>query len=135
MVKKISLALIYIFWLACIPACQKAPINGDLDGRWQIMEIEKNGETFEVKESQLYYNFSLHVCMLTYYGGQFTDGNMKYDGQTITMDFPYVKTTGQYAILKQYGIYSNPVTFTVEFHGKDRMTLYNSDSTISLRKF
>ena len=114
--------------------CTKAPINGDLDGEWEVMEVypETSGG-FE--HTRLFYNFSRHVCMLTYYGGPFTDGNMIYDGTSLSLEFPYVITPAQYQKLNRYGIFSNPVTFTVEFHGKKNMVLYNETSRVILRKF
>ena len=34
--------IIAVLLVLIVSACGKTPINGDLDGRWQIMKIEYN---------------------------------------------------------------------------------------------
>ncbi|MDC7195075.1 lipocalin-like domain-containing protein, partial [Phocaeicola vulgatus] len=42
-----------------ISSCDKAPINGKLDGRWQLMTIEyTNGKIEEC--NRIYYSIQLH---------------------------------------------------------------------------
>lgn len=120
--------------MTCVQ-CQKAPINGYLDGRWQILEIETDGEIRDVKEEQLYYNFYLHVCNLSFYGGVLTEGNLVYEDDVIYMDFPYVETPMDYLNLSKFGIYSNPVEFRVLSIDKKRLVMQSHESIISLRKF
>ena len=124
-----------LFILISCFGCQKEPINGYLDGRWQIMEFEDNGVTENKKDLQLYYNFNLHVCSLSTYGAYFTDGNMRYDGKTLWLDFPYASSPVAIQKLSEYGIYSNPVTFTVESITKEKLILKEGDLLITLRKF
>ena len=116
-------------------SCQKASINGDLDGRWQIMEFEKAGVVENVKNEQLYYNFYMHVCNLSYYGAIFTEANLTYDKSTLTLQFPYINSEEAEQKLKSYGIYSNPVTFHVEHLSKGKLILKEGDLIITLRKF
>ena len=127
---------IFLFLMAMsLCSCNKKSINGDLDGRWQIMEIELNGETVNKKDDQLYYNFYLHVCNLSMYGKFFTDGNMEYDGKTLWLQFPYANAEWSIELLKAYGIYTNPVTFTVEYIDRHKLILKEGDEIITLRKF
>ena len=128
----LSVALLIILFLS---GCNKKSINGDLDGRWQIMEIERNGVSEYVKDQQLYYNFYLHVCNLSWYGFFYTDGNMKYEDKTLWLQFPYINTPQGIEKLKDYGIYSNPVTFQVELLTKSKLILKEGDLIITLRKF
>lgn len=114
--------------------CQKLPINGNLDGEWEVMEVTPAPPEWDV-DTRIFYNFSRHVCQLTVYGYPFTVGNLSYNGETIWLDFPYIETPAEELQLKQYGIYSNPVSFDVYFEGKSRMILKNSESTVVLRKF
>ena len=114
--------------------CTKAPINGNLDGEWEVMDVVPSPPSWD-HETRFFMSFYMHVCQLTIYGYPFTQGNMRYDDNTISLDFPFIKTPEEQLQLMQYGIYSNPVTFNVEFHGKYKMTLYNDESTITLRKF
>ena len=115
--------------------CQKDSINGYLDGRWQILEIDKGEVVENVKNQQLYYNFYMHVCNLSGYGGVFTEANLQYEDNTIFLDFPYIHTPQEFEKLKRYGIYSNPVTFDVEHLSKDKLIIKEGDVVITLRKF
>lgn len=116
-----------------LAGCQKKPINGDLDGQWEVMEVYPS-PSYDSGQ-RLFYNFSLHVCSLTMYGSQFTVGTLSYDNNVIYLDFPDAYSQSSVKKLEEYGIYSNPVSFNVEFEGKKRLVLSNDDSTIILRKF
>lgn len=136
MSNKLYLSFIISFFLFLSTGCQKASINGDLDGRWQIMEIEAGDEYSNVKDEQLYYNFNLHVCTLSTYGTNYTSGNMKYGNKELWLQFPYIHTPTGYENLKKYGIFSNPVTFFVEYIDKNKLILKEEgDVIITLRKF
>ena len=138
MVKIKQPIIITIVWFLCnafFAGCQKSSINGDLDGKWQILEIETEDGVKNIKDDQLYYNFYLHVCNLSYYGGIFTVGNLNYDNNEIRMDFPYINTPTGRDALADYGIYSNPVEFEVFYIDKNRLVMGNDESIITLRKF
>lgn len=133
--KKFLKFFLLLTFTILLAGCQKDSINGNLDGRWQILEIENGGKVSQVKDEQLYYSFYLHVCELSFYGGSFTQGNLKYDGRTVWMQFPYIQTTNGKEKLKEYGIFSNPVEFTVEYLDRNVMILKDKDVIINLRKF
>lgn len=120
--------------LTILSSCQKSPINGDLDGQWQVMDVTPEPAIKPIKD-RIYYCFGLHVCQLTYYGSGFMSGNMKYDGKTIYIDFPYAIDFQSKETLRQYGINENPVTFTVAHLDKKSLILKNGDTTVTLRKF
>ena len=51
-----------------ISSCDKAPINGKLDGRWQLMTIEyTNGKIEEC--NRIYYSIQLHLVEISAKGG------------------------------------------------------------------
>lgn len=133
--KSYNLLPVILMILLSLGSCQKEPINGDLDGRWQILEIETEEGAFNVKNQQLYYNFSLHVCNLSYYGGIFTEGNLSYENNIIKIYFPYIETPAGMALLETYGIYSNPVIFRVVYIDKKKLIIQNDESLVILRKF
>lgn len=122
--------------LVAAGGCQKAPINGDLDGQWQVMDVTPEAPETIIEE-RLYYCFSLHTVQLSYYGpGPWTSGNiLKFDDDHLVLEFPYADAYISIDKLKQYGIYSNPVSFTIEHLDKNRMTLRDGNVVISLRKF
>lgn len=52
--------LLFILFMLGISSCDKAPINGKLDGRWQLMTIEyTNGKIEEC--NRIYYSIQLHL--------------------------------------------------------------------------
>lgn len=136
--KYFSHTLSCFFLTALLPllfaGCQKTPINGNLDGQWEVIEVTPNPPQWN-GEDRLFYSFGHHVCQLSIYGGPFTNGNLLYEDDTMTLYFPFVSSPSQQLQLKQYGIYSNPITFKVTFDSKNRMTLSNDESTVILKKF
>lgn len=133
--KYIFFKLSLVLSLLTAVCCQKAPINGHLDGRWQIMEIEHQEKVENIADSQFYYNFYLHVCNLSYYGGVLSEANFIYKDNLIYLDFPYVETPEGLYNLTKYGIYSNPVEFEVMYLDKKKLIMRNDESLITLRKF
>lgn len=129
------LSLLFIA-IALLTSCQKSPINGDLDGQWQVMTVTPQPAE-EVTSERIYMCFSLHTCQLTYYGnGPWTSGNiLKFADNTLALEFPYATSENSIALLRQYGINSNPVSFTIETLTKDRLILRDGDTVIELRKF
>lgn len=130
----------YLLWVTILlvllmpTSCQKAPINGDLDGQWQVMNVTPEPEDKPIKE-RIYYCFNLHVCNLTYYGEVFTIGNMQFDGKTLYLDFPYADSELSVRKLRQYGINENPITFNVEHLDKKSLILRHGDTVVTMRKF
>lgn len=116
--------------------CQKSPINGYLDGQWQVMEVTPE-PTEQIITERLYMGFYLHVCQLYYYnGGGWMAGNMKYEGKTLSLDFPYATDNPDAeAMLRQYGINKNPVVFNIETLTKDRLVIRDGETVVTLRKF
>lgn len=130
-------SIVYLLVLSFfMGGCAKAPKNGNLDGMWEVMEVFDGTESM-IPEKRIFYNFSLDVCQLTYYGAgaTFTYGIVTYEDDILMIDFP--SSLGEYAIetLKDYGIFSNPVIFNVNFPSKTRMILSDGDIKVSLRKF
>lgn len=130
--KKILAFLLVFVSMCSFFSCQKAPINGDLDGQWEVTDVIVDGDNLK-DETRRFYNFYLHVCMLSYYGGTFTFANMVYDGETLSLDFPSPSEDETQA-LRNFGITTNPITFAVDFSDRHHLTLYNDKSTVVLIK-
>lgn len=58
--KRLYIALIGLVLLA-LTACDKMPINGDLDGFWQLMTIQTPDGVRDVKANRVYTSFQLHL--------------------------------------------------------------------------
>lgn len=123
--------------------CRKMPINGKLDGQWQIMKIENLQDGSDVTSVyRSYIDISLHVVNLRNVSldesaGSVISGNMKYDkgGNTLYMDFPYNTEGSKLDQLQLWGIYSNPVTFDiVKLDGK-QLILKSPETLITCRRY
>ena len=73
-----------------VSACGKMPINGDLDGRWQIMKIAyASGE--EDTPERAYYSVALHTINLMKVDVTSQTGNMEYTGDSLFVVMPVSK--------------------------------------------
>ena len=139
---KISQLRIFLFFCVIIPlgfalsGCRKAPVNGNLDGMWEVNEVVRLGESF-VPTGRIFYNFSLDVCQLTYYGAgaTFAFGIIKYHDDNLMIDFPYIEGENAVETLKDYGVFSNPVLFKVSFPDKTHLILSDDETYVYLTKF
>lgn len=129
--KKILTATVAIIILTItLGGCRKVPINGDLDGMWQVMSVEYADGTSH-SYSGLYYCVSLHVIQLR--GGGVFSGNMIYDkdARTLKADFPGI-APGQ---LRPWGVEGTQMDFDIlELTGK-RLTLKSDYAEVRLRKW
>lgn len=110
--------------------CRKAPINGDLDGQWQVMTIE-NADGSTVTPDNVFYCFNLHVAELTSGKGT-VFANMTYSHPDITLDFPYVKSP---AGLATWGLGSNPAVIKVISLSSKKLVMQSGETTVTCRKF
>ena len=126
-----------------VGGCRKAPINGKLDGQWQIMKIELTDDgTVTTPEWRAYIDINLHVVNLTTVTtaevqGDRVCGNLIYDksASTMTLDFPYNTEGSKLERLKVWGIYSNPVTFDiVKVNGKE-LVIRSARSIVTCRRY
>lgn len=131
--KHILLSLLVSLIALMMPGCQKSPVNGDLDGQWQVMEVSPSAADTPI-DARLYYCFYLHVCQLNYYGGSLATGTMDYSGDRMVLTFPYADEETA-AGLRQYGIDTNPVTFTIDRLDGKSLILRSPTTVITLRKF
>lgn len=145
--RKIYLFLIAI--VACIiTSCEnKWPINGDLDGQWQLMTLEQDGKIKEMKEERVYWNFQLHMLMLCskeiYYAHfehdgstirlfdiSFSSANEKAEDDNIRMSEEEIKS-----ILSPLGISKKNETYEIERLTDETMILKTDDKLLRFRKF
>lgn len=132
--------LLFLLLLLGISSCDKAPINGKLDGRWQLMTIEyENGRVEECY--RIYYSIQLHLVEISDKGGKGGTfiGRFSYKDDEVTMsDF---RRRGQeeelatLAELQTFGI-SLPLThFKVEKATSEKLILKSDYARLNFRKF
>lgn len=137
--KKLSFLL---FILLLISSCGKLPMNGQLDGMWQLMSIAPvGGEEIDTKKQQLYYNVQLELLALqrggsVEYLGRFvqsSDSLIVYDFRVhISGDNSTQAVPGD---LAPWGIQGTSERFGIEKLDGDKMVLRSGEALLSFRKF
>lgn len=136
----------YILILIIITACDKFPINGKLDGMWQLKEIEYKDGTNEVPEA-VYYSFQLHLMKLTqvHKGSLYGNKSENYLGRfnhtedsLIVYDFRIYRdeeTSVSAEQLIPFGIKGTSGRFKIEKLSKSKMILQSYYTRLTFRKF
>ncbi|MBC5642660.1 lipocalin-like domain-containing protein [Parabacteroides sp. BX2] len=111
-------------------ACGKMPINGDLDGRWQIMKIEYASGEEEVPE-RAYYSVALHTINLMKVGVSNQTGNMEYTGDSLFVVMPISKVED----LLPFGMNGTEQRFGVKELTSNHLVLQSDYARLEFRKF
>lgn len=142
----ILLAALTLFSLS---TCDKLPENGDLDGLWQLMEINSGGTITDTKSDRMYCSFQLHLFMLgsQQAGPRAYFGYFEHKGSTIrfhqfTFRSDYTEDSNEDRLMTDddlnailpWGFTSTDCTFTVkELTGK-KLVISQGETTITYRK-
>lgn len=126
MKKGIFFTLLILF----ISACGKMPINGDLDGRWQIMKIEYASGEEETPE-RAYYSVALHTINLMQVGVSNQTGNMEYTGDSLFVTMP-ISTVED---LLPFGMNGTEQRFGVKELTSKHLVLQSDYARLKFRKF
>ena len=111
-------------------ACGKMPINGDLDGRWQIMKIEYASGEEEVPE-RAYYSVALNTINLMKVGVSNQTGNMEYTGDSLFVVMPISKVED----LLPFGMNGTEQRFGVKELTSNHLVLQSDYARLEFRKF
>lgn len=127
--------------MALLPGCRRATHNGEIDGYWQIRSIEytkADGSTRTVipnKTQDWYIGIQLELFQIGAPQPQYQlTGEISYDKKAgkLGVNFPYNPSA---AVLLQFGIPSNPVTFTVEKADSKALVLSTASTRITCRRW
>jgi len=125
---------IYCLLFSCIlsflSSCQKEPINGKLDGMWQLMKIEYKDKP-TVTPDQLYYCIQLHMVQLNGVNTSGSSGTFTHSGDSIHI----VIREKQISDVAPYGMNDTIQNFYIEQLSSQRMTLKSSYASLQFRKF
>lgn len=130
--------------------CDKTPINGPLDGQWQLMSIETPTGTRQTKSDGVYLCFQLHLCQWYRLNEHSMYSHFIHEDDSIRFyDFVYV--SGQFhegdndewitpeemaeGVMGAWGIHSTDITYHVRTLNNSRLTLERADTVLSFRKF
>ncbi|WP_455665426.1 lipocalin-like domain-containing protein [Phocaeicola sp.] len=132
--------IVFIFLLLGISSCDKAPINGKLDGRWQLMNIENSdGNTKECY--RIYYSIQLHLVEISDKGGNGGTfiGRFSYENDEVTMsEFRHRGNEEELATLKElepFGLYLPTTHLKVEKATSEKLILKSENARLIFRKF
>lgn len=141
--------LMVILAMTFMMSCESYLIHGDLDGFWQVMDIE-NKETGAITDcnGDIYYSFQRELVLVTYIlpnrpQGQIKENYIAYfthEGDSIAMkDFRiYLDKKAKQAPLEKlekFGLYTTFNTFYVENLDKSSLILDSDKARITLRKY
>ncbi len=133
-------------------SCDKVPKNGDLDGMWQLMILEKAGEQPEnVKTKKIYYSFQLDLVQLNdvaHSGRNAYYAYFKNSGDSLFIRKICFPSTNESAAdnnieftdedlpkLAPWGIYTLNPRFKIWKLDSDDMILQSKEAKLIFRKF
>ena len=122
--------IIAVLLILIVSACGKTPINGDLDGRWQIMKIEYASGEEETPERG-YYSVALHTIKLMQVGVTSQTGNMEYTGDSLFVEMPVSKIED----LLPFGMNDTKQRFGVKELTSKHLVLQSDYARLEFRKF
>lgn len=122
--------VIFTLLILLISACGKMPINGDLDGRWQIMKIEYASGEEETPE-RAYYSVALHTINLMQVDVTSQTGNMEYTGDSLFVTMP-ISTVED---LLPFGMNGTEQRFGVKELSSKHLVLQSDYARLEFRKF
>ena len=106
------------------------PINGDLDGRWQIMKIAYASGEEEAPE-RAYYSVVLHTINLMKVDVTSQTGNMEYTGDSLFVVMPISKVED----LLPFGMNGTEQRFSVKELTSKHLVLQSDYARLEFRKF
>jgi len=133
----------------CLSACDKMPMNGDLDGMWQLMSEENDSTAADLKSTRHYISFQLHTAQL----GTATNPRCYYARFRHTADSLQLLTLcansinasdsddntpvppDSLASLRAWGIYELDPAFEVVKLNASTLVLQSAHSLLRFRKF
>ena len=122
--------IIAVLLILIVSACGKTPINGNLDGRWQIMKIEYASGEEETPE-RAYYSVALHTINLMQVGVTSQTGNMEYTGDSLFVEMPVSKIED----LLPFGMNDTKQRFGVKELTSKHLVLQSDYARLEFRKF
>ncbi|MCS2894123.1 lipocalin-like domain-containing protein [Parabacteroides faecis] len=122
--------IIAVLLVLIVSACGKTPINGDLDGRWQILKIEYASGEKETPE-RAYYSVALHTINLMQVGVTSQTGNMEYTGDSLFVEMPISKIED----LLPFGMNGTEQRFGVKELTSKHLILQSDFARLEFRKF
>ncbi len=134
--------------LLCV-SCDKMPMNGDLDGMWQLMTEQTEQTTVSRKSDRMYISFQLHTAQFdghgssrqyystfTHHGDSLRFVTICRASQNETADDDNIPLTADdISLMNDWGIYEPDPAFRVLTLDESTLVLRSRFSTLRFRKF
>lgn len=132
-----------------LTSCDKTPINGPLDGMWQLMSVETPAGVVDTKAEHAYISFQLHTSQWNHANDRLYSA-FRHSGDSLFFDrFRHLSlhrtaadddepvTTDELAdgLMDAWGIHTTSARFKVVRLTNEHLTLNRADTTLMLRKF
>lgn len=137
--KTVKFILISICLLVVAGGCDKKPINGKMDGRWQLMTIEYNDGKIEECQ-RIYYSIQLYQVEISNKGGYGKTfmGHFSYTDKVVMGEFRYrgnEEVEANEQDLKVFGLNERITHFRIEKLSRKKMILKSDYARLNFRKF
>ena len=138
MLKKI----LYICLLMSLFSCEKIFINGNLDGMWRLVSVEKGHEV--INPESIFYSFQRHLVMMGVYSEtkhpeNYYMGCFVYENDSIVMDnfYRYPGMSGDCVPkeLENLYIYDIVAKFEVQHLSSEKLVMTSNDIRYTFRKW
>lgn len=143
-------ALGFLAAAAVMDSCDKMPINGDLDGMWQLTTIQTPEGTRQVTTDRAYLSIQLHLSQWDHHPDRFYahfnhvgDSIFFYDFAHETKDseatddnvWLTVDEMENQKVMDAWGIHNLNARYRVQQLNSSHLTLERKDTILSFRKF
>lgn len=137
-----KILLIFSIILLTLSSCDKAFVNGDLDGMWRLERVVYDGE--DIVPQRIYYSFQRHIVMFGKYYEEASPflymANFSYEDGVLSMDtfkeYPGIEDVCDAAALESMYIYSpEGVVFSVEKLNESNLIMSTDDRVYYFRKW
>lgn len=128
--------------LLSLSACDKAFVNGDLDGMWRLERVVQGGK--DILPENIYFSFQRHIVMFGRYYAEGTPflymGSFSHESDRIAMngfkEYPGIDDVCDEVALESLFIYNAAgEVFNVELLGRENMVLVSGDRVYYFRKW
>ena len=131
---------LFILYIAIgLSSCGDVDTNGDLDGMWQLMEIEaEDGSVSEEKENRKYYSVQQNLISLRHIGGSGYLCRFQYTNDSLIISVIMKENANIVSIkrrLVELGFTDTTERFAIEHLTKKKMILKSTNNRLTLRKF
>ena len=129
-----SLFILSLFTLL-LNSCDKVPINGDLDGLWQLTTIQTPESTRDVKSTRAYLSIQLHLSQWDNNGTTFYDfAHASLHRDKNDDDDWITEEEMRGGIMDAWGIHSLDARYRTRQLDSDALVLERADTVLYFRK-